>query len=475
MKLLLADRYRLRSLLGSGGSALTYAAIDEHRLNTPCVVKQFWPLRQGESESQKARKLFRQEAAILSEIGHHPQIPSLLAFLEMEDQLYLVQDFFEGQTLFQEWTQKGALDEQQIWQILTDLLSVLKFIHEKDIIHRDIKPGNIIRQSQGFPILIDFGSALHARYPLLSSAGTPGYISPEQLQGRVYPASDLYALGVTCFRLMMNSLTENDGFDSLFNFEPQQWTWRDAGVSMSAELSQVFDKLLQPDIEHRFQSADAALRMLHHLASPMSNGLETAPALVTVPKMQVLQSSFDHQQNQVKLNYSNLRTLLAAQKYRDADQETWSLMSQVKHLLGGRDLSIETFEHFPRSALLTIDQLWRIFSKGRFGFSSQKRIYRSLGGKTVLDYQVWEGFGDQTGWFSQGNWLDYSQLQFDLQAPMGHLPACCFNLAGQRGKELRDVRDWWRLGFAALMQKMDDGEAWYLSAPSQLKKLNVQA
>jgi serine/threonine protein kinase len=95
---------------------------------------------------KKAVQLFRQEAQRLDELGKHSQIPSLLAHFEQNKQLYLVQELIEGETLEQELQQVGAFNETQIWELLRDLVSVLKFIHDRKVIHRDIKPANIIRR-----------------------------------------------------------------------------------------------------------------------------------------------------------------------------------------------------------------------------------------------------------------------------------------------------------------------------------------
>ncbi|NER37141.1 MAG: protein kinase [Oscillatoria sp. SIO1A7] len=265
-KLLLADRYRAIGLLGQGGFGRTWKAIDLHRLDTPCVIKQFLPLQQGKAAIEKATQLFRQEAMRLRDLGKHSQIPDLLAFVDQEGKLYLVQEFIEGKTLRQEMGQSSRFSEEKVRDILADLLPVLDFIHQHQVIHRDIKPDNIMRSPSGSLVLIDFGVSKQTSASVLSQVGTvtgtPGYAPMEQTRGIVYPSSDLYSLGVTCIRLLTGCLpTEKNGSvaDELFDSRKLRWVWREQlqsqGQRISQVLDSVLDKLLQDLPEARYQTA----------------------------------------------------------------------------------------------------------------------------------------------------------------------------------------------------------------------------
>ena len=185
-KIVLRDRYRPIKFLGEGGFGRTFQAIDEERLNTPCVIKQFLPQQAGSAALQKATELFQQEAVRLQDLGKHSQIPDLLAFFSQDGLLYLVQEFIDGQNLLQEFETQGKLNESQIKIILTELLPVIQFIHDNNVIHRDIKPENIIRSKQGKLFLIDFGVSKDTSSSILTRVGTitgtPGYAPPEQYQ-----------------------------------------------------------------------------------------------------------------------------------------------------------------------------------------------------------------------------------------------------------------------------------------------------
>jgi uncharacterized caspase-like protein len=128
----------------------------------------------------------------------------------------------------------------------------------------------------------------------------------------------------------------------------------------------------------------------------------------------------------VGMDYGNLRDLLAAGKWKEADEETARVMLKV----AGREkegwLDTDSIEKFPCEDLRTIDQLWVKYSNGRFGFSVQKRIWLEVGGKPgKRDDEVWEKFGDRVGWRSHviNEWRYYSDLTFYVHAPKGHLPA----------------------------------------------------
>jgi serine/threonine protein kinase len=291
---LLRGHYRPIRPLGQGGFARTYLAVDEDRLKTPCVIKQFSPQIQGTNSLDKAIRLFNQEAVRLHELGEHPQIPTLLAYFEQDKYLYLVQQFIEGQTLFQELHRQGSFSEAKIRQVLGDILPVLKFIHERQIVHRDITPANIIRrQIDGRLVLIDFGIAKQLRDTTQiqpgTRIGTEGYAPLEQLRsGQVYPASDIYSLGATCIHLLTGIKPEE-----LYNPLQGRWIWQEfllkKGINISDRLMQILDKMLKDMVSDRYQSADEILREIggQLLAPPSPAKTPLKPA--TVPPSPVSQ------------------------------------------------------------------------------------------------------------------------------------------------------------------------------------------
>ncbi|OUL23672.1 bifunctional serine/threonine-protein kinase/formylglycine-generating enzyme family protein [Nostoc sp. 106C] len=281
---LLRNRYRVLRLLGEGGFSRTYAAEDVDRLDAPCVIKQFFPQVQGTGQRTKAAEFFKEEAFRLYELGeNHTQIPRLLAYFEQGSSLYLVQEFIQGKTLLQE-VQEQSFTEQEIRQLLADLLPVLDFIHSRNVIHRDIKPENIIRRdSDGKPVLIDFGGAKQVTQTSLARQATViytiGYAPTEQMAGFACHASDLYALGVTCVRLLTQCLplqnTDGQIYDNLYDAMNAKWLWperlHEHGIIISDGLGKILDKLLQHLPKDRYQSA---AEVLNDLKSTTTSELE---------------------------------------------------------------------------------------------------------------------------------------------------------------------------------------------------------
>lgn len=271
-KLVLGERYRAIQAIGQGGFGRTFLAVDEYKPSKPyCVIKQFFPEDKGTKSTQKASELFHQEAARLDELGKHPQIPELLAYFTQDHYQYLVQEFIDGQNLAQELAESGAFTEDKIRQLLNDLLAVLQFVHSRQVIHRDIKPENIIRRRTNNQLfLVDFGASKLVTSSAITRKGTvigsPGYASPEQYIGEAVFASDLYSLGVTCIHL----LTTVDPFN-LFDSRENCWGWRNyLAHPISCQLSYVLDKLLEPVISKRYQSAAAVQRDCHRIATPIT-------------------------------------------------------------------------------------------------------------------------------------------------------------------------------------------------------------
>ncbi|QLE43858.1 serine/threonine protein kinase [Nostoc sp. C052] len=267
--MLLQERYRLLKQIGKGGFCKTFLAVDEGEFPpVPCVVQESSP----ESETFKT---FQQKAKQLEELGKHPQIPALLAYFEQNEHFYLVQEFIAGTNLAQVVEEEGAFNETQIWQLLEDVLPVLQFISDRNIIHRNIKPQNIIRRSpitkKGDFVIVDFNTAkIVAESDQLTSEtsiGSPEYAAPEQTRGKAVFASDLYSFGVTCIYL----LTQIPPFD-LFDIANDCWVWQQYLTtkvtdvwrqdSKSLRLAQILDNLLQNAVDHRFQSANEVMQAM---------------------------------------------------------------------------------------------------------------------------------------------------------------------------------------------------------------------
>lgn len=285
--LLLIDRYRILRALGQGGFGATFLAEDISLPGNPkCVIKQLRPAATAPHAFEMARNLFQREAKTLGKIGNHPQIPQLLNFFERTKEFYLVQEFVDGQTLKGEVKKNGPYSEAAVRQFLSEALPLLQYVHANKVIHRDIKPDNLIRREQDKRlVLIDFGAVKDQVQTGPSSdqtaltavsVGTPGYAPPEQLSLRPVYASDIYALGATCIYL----LTGRSPKDLDYHPTTGEMMWQKY-VHISAHLANVLKKMLEIAVKNRYQRSEDILRALdlepyledlaQSMASPVSN------------------------------------------------------------------------------------------------------------------------------------------------------------------------------------------------------------
>jgi hypothetical protein len=136
-----------------------------------------------------------------------------------------------------------------------------------------------------------------------------------------------------------------------------------------------------------------------------------------------IQSNNIELKSEKNVDYTKLRDLLAAGKWKEADEETFKVMLEAANQTSRGWLDEDDINNFPCEDLRTINQLWLHYSKGKFGFSVQAEIYRSLGGTREYNEEVWKKFGDRVGWRKGGSWLSYSDLTFNINALPAHLPS----------------------------------------------------
>ncbi|MBD1909429.1 MULTISPECIES: serine/threonine-protein kinase [unclassified Leptolyngbya] len=257
----LAGRYRIVRVLGSGGFSETYVAEDRQRPGNPlCVVKQLRMLGAHENTLRLARRLFATEAETLERLGLHDQIPQLLASFEENEEFYLVQEFIQGHPLSQELLPRRQLSQPQVVRLMMELLEILSFVHSQGVIHRDLKPSNIMRRHKdGKLVLIDFGVAKKITTQLAESdeasrftvsVGTPGYMPAEQSAGRPHFNSDIYALGM----IGIEALTGQAPHTLNHSLKSGTVSWQHHVSNMSPELAVIVDLMVHPDAAVRYQS-----------------------------------------------------------------------------------------------------------------------------------------------------------------------------------------------------------------------------
>ncbi|KAB8315005.1 serine/threonine protein kinase [Tolypothrix campylonemoides VB511288] len=272
---LLSERYRIISVLGSGGFCDTFLAEDTQMPSgRRCVIKQLKPVNNDFQVDELVQKRFQREAAILEELGGASnQIPTLYAYFQTAGQFYLVQEWIDGENLAQKVQHSGCLSESEVVSILISLLDVLEYIHSKGIIHRDIKPDNImLRSSDNKPVLIDFGAVRETMGIVVNTqgtvnssiiVGTPGFMPNEQVAGRPVYASDLYSVGLTAIYLLTGQLPQCMPTDSYTG----ESIWDRHAVSPS--LAFVLDKAIRFNPTERYPTAKAMLYALQSIANSL--------------------------------------------------------------------------------------------------------------------------------------------------------------------------------------------------------------
>lgn len=216
---ILQGHYRVERKISESELSRVYLAHDERRGGKQCALKEL--KSGGDKPTPRRVELFKQNAEILSSLAH-PSLPRVTDFFEFQARFYYVMDFIEGNTLEQFLAQRGRpYAVEQVLQWANELCNALSYLHSQTppFIHGNISPETILRAKDGRLVLLGmnmFPLYLEAQKTGGPGFGTPGYIAPEQIKGRVTVQSDIYALGVT----LHNLLTAYDPVDALFDVPP---------------------------------------------------------------------------------------------------------------------------------------------------------------------------------------------------------------------------------------------------------------
>jgi len=267
---LLAGHYRVLQVLGAGGFGETYITEDLHLPGYPkCVLKHLKPASADPSLLSIARKLFEKEAIVLQQLGNHDRIPRLLAYFEEDREFYLVQEYVPGHPLSTELRNDAKWSESQVIELLQEILEILVFIHAQGVIHRDIKPDNIMRRSSDRRlILIDFGAIkqvrnqqmIHGQNTMTVAIGTPGYMPIEQASGNPRASSDMYALGT----IAIQALTGVNPYDLPADDRTGELKWEHLTVA-NPQLIAILQRMTRYHFKDRYHTATEALQAVQGL------------------------------------------------------------------------------------------------------------------------------------------------------------------------------------------------------------------
>lgn len=279
---LLDHRYQVIRVLATGGFGQTYIAEDTRRPGNPiCVVKHLKPVSTDQKIFETAKRLFNSEAETLERLGNHDQVPRLLAYFDENQEFFLVQEYIDGHTISEELIPGQPWSQNQVMQLLLEVLGVLEFVHQQGVIHRDIKPDNIIRRTADYKlVLVDFGAVKQLRSPLVSvgahptatvAIGTPGYMPTEQGQGKPRPNSDIYSLGIIAIQALTGISASqfpedpNTGEILWQHFKP-----------VNNHLAEILTKMVRYHFKDRYQTATEALQACREFVN-MTSTFSVAP------------------------------------------------------------------------------------------------------------------------------------------------------------------------------------------------------
>ncbi|BAZ15176.1 serine/threonine protein kinase [Calothrix sp. NIES-4071] len=285
---LLAGHYKVLKVLGEGGFGQTYIVEDIHLPGHPqCVLKHLKPTCTDPQALETSRRLFQREASCLQQLGNYDQIPRLLAYFEENQEFYLVLQLIVGHTLTHELIPGQRWTEGQVISMLQEVLKILEVVHEQGVIHRDIKPDNIIRRNEDQKlVLIDFGAIKQVRSLTSAShqqrvtvtVGTPGYMPSEQIRRLPRPSSDIYALGM----MGIQALTGVNPRSLQDDPNTGETLWQHL-VPVTPGLATVLEKMTRYHFKDRYQTAkevsDALTELLTQVSAPTVTPMAPPPSV----------------------------------------------------------------------------------------------------------------------------------------------------------------------------------------------------
>jgi eukaryotic-like serine/threonine-protein kinase len=311
---ILDDRYEIVELIGSGGMANVYKALC-HRLNRYDAVK---IMRDETAANTELRRRFRAESQAVAMLSH-PNIVSVYDVSHSDDVEYIVMELIDGITLKQYLQKKGALDPSEVLEFTIQIAKALEHAHGKGIIHRDIKPQNIMLLKNGMIKVADFGIASLENDVVESNGETVGsvhYIAPEQARGKAPDArSDIYSLGIVMYEMLTGRLPyvgDSDIEVAVKHMNTDPVPPGDIVPEVPAELEKICLKAMNSDIYERYQTAGELLNDLEQykaqtLAAHVLEDSETAhdDAEISARKLKANRRS-----RKIALSFGTLAVLL---------------------------------------------------------------------------------------------------------------------------------------------------------------------
>lgn len=357
------------------------------------------------------------------------------------------------------------VDWYYLHKVAINIAKIVKYIHACGFIIGDMKPQNILVDNQGFPTIIDVDSfqVTYQNYTYPCPVASESYNPPEILELskqnkyeniRQNSFHDYFRLAVIIHLL-------------LFGYHPFQGKWNGEGdppqvddlvskgwwayginsqIEPAAKAYLPF-KILHPEVQKCFLNCFNQGHINPHFRPPPDDWIQALTMAFNELVQCTTKESHWYSQTYSKccwcetihhttidlfpfvIQYRKLRQLLQQHDWLQADLETKLIMLKASNRLNYGWLDSSSMANFPREVLQEIDRLWTHYSQGHFGFTCQKSLFLNTGNKLQkFDWNHYNVFGERIGWRENNQWKNYSQLNFSLNAPRGHLPYCSSGL-----------------------------------------------
>jgi eukaryotic-like serine/threonine-protein kinase len=281
---LLSDRYRLDAQVGSGGMSTVYRAFDTV-LERPVAIKL---MHRDIAQDGDQLERFRREARAVAQINH-PHVVGVIDAGEDDGMPYIVLEFVAGETLKSKIKRLGPLSIGEAVAYAIEIARALQAAHERQIVHRDVKPQNVLIDAEGSAKVTDFGIARTLDQDGLTAdgrvLGTTDYVAPEQALGHeVGPQSDIYSLGVVLFEMLTGAVPfvgENQVAVAMKHVREELPDVRQRRPEVSAALAAVLDRATEKEASRRYSTADALIADLEEALTIETARSGQAPGEVT--------------------------------------------------------------------------------------------------------------------------------------------------------------------------------------------------
>ncbi len=298
--------YRILRQIGYGGMSTVFLAEDIN-LGRDVAVKVFWP-RPGETKDFLRR--FSREARVLAQLDH-PNILPVYDYGEQDGQAYLVMPYMSGGSLKDKLKERNALPPAEAIHLTIEMLNALQYAHERGLIHRDIKPGNMLFKSDSKLMLCDFGLVkvispeTEGKSPFETTSetgpaitGTPEYMAPEQINGHPTYTSDIYSIGIVLYEMLtgVRPFTSTNVMSILMKqISEQPRPPREINPTLSPQLQVVVLRAIEKDPARRYQRPIDFLQELKQIEIPSGEAgiatstMPTIPTNLPTPNIQKIQ------------------------------------------------------------------------------------------------------------------------------------------------------------------------------------------